>query len=75
MVRFLSSRRFLAVYSGLLTLVFAVTVLAGFTRWSENASFDQITVRRINVVKPDGEPVLQFLDAEGKVTKEISGNK
>jgi hypothetical protein len=26
-------------------------------------------------VKPDGEPVLQFLNAEGKVTKEISGEK
>jgi hypothetical protein len=62
MVRFLFSRRFLAVYSGLLTLVFAVTVLAGFTRWSENASFDQITVRRINVVEPNGTVRLVISD-------------
>jgi hypothetical protein len=55
MVRFFSSRRFLAIYSGCLTLVFAVTVLTGFSRsWSENANFDQITVRRMNVVEPNG---------------------
>jgi hypothetical protein len=54
MIEFLSSRRFLAVYSGCLTLVFAVTVLAGFARPWGSANFDQITVRRINVVEPDG---------------------
>jgi hypothetical protein len=63
MVRFLSSRRFLAVYSGCLTVVFAVTVLAGFARpWAENASFDQITVRRVNVVEPDGTVRLVISD-------------
>jgi hypothetical protein len=63
MVRFLSSRRFLAVYSGCLTLVFAVTVLAGFARpWPENASFDQITVRRMNVVEPGGTVRLVISD-------------
>jgi hypothetical protein len=54
MIEFLSSRRFLAVYSGCLTLVFAVVVLAGFARPWGSAKFDQITVRRINVVEPDG---------------------
>ena len=54
MVEFLSSRRFLAIYSGCLTIIFAVTVLAGFARPLQNASFDQITVRRMNVVEPDG---------------------
>jgi hypothetical protein len=63
MVRFLSSRRFLAVYSGCLTVVFAVTVLAGFARSRpENASFDQITVRRMNVVEPDGTVRLVISD-------------
>jgi hypothetical protein len=63
MVRFFSSRRFLAIYSGCLTLVFAVTVLAGFARpWSGNASFDQITVRRMNVVEPDGTVRLVISD-------------
>jgi hypothetical protein len=32
-------------------------------------------VRASLTVKPDGEPVLQFLNADGKVTKEISGEK
>jgi hypothetical protein len=54
MVGFFSSRRFLAIYSGCLTVVFAITVLAGFARPWQSASFDQITVRRLNVVEPDG---------------------
>ena len=54
MVGFFSSRRFLAIYSGCLTLIFAVTVLAGFARPWWSATYDQITVRRINVVEPDG---------------------
>jgi hypothetical protein len=54
MVGFFSSRRFLAIYSGCLTVVFATTVLAGFARPAKNASFDQITVHRMNVVEPDG---------------------
>lgn len=54
MVRFLSSTRFLAVYSGVLTIVFLVAVLTGFASPWGRASFDQITVRRINVVEPDG---------------------
>ncbi len=55
MVRLFSSQRFLVIYSACLTVVFAITVLAGFARpWSGNASFDQITVRRVNVVEPDG---------------------
>src|ERR1700734_2539483 len=54
MIEFLSSRRFLAVYSGCLTVMFAVTVLAGFARSWQSANFDQITVRRVNVVEPDG---------------------
>jgi hypothetical protein len=61
MVRFLSSRRFLAIYSGCLTLAFAITVLAGFAG-SGNASFDQITVRRVNVVEPDGTVRLVISD-------------
>jgi hypothetical protein len=62
MVRFLSSRRFLAIYSGCLTLVFVVTVLAGFSRTWQNGSFDQITVRRLNVVEPDGTVRLVISD-------------
>ena len=63
MVRFFSSQRFLAIYSGCLTVVFAATVLAGFARpQSGNASFDQITVRRVNVMEPDGTVRLVISD-------------
>jgi hypothetical protein len=58
MVKFLSSRRFLAIYSGCLTIVFAATVLAGFAKPWQSAEFDQITVHRLNVVEPDGTPRL-----------------
>jgi hypothetical protein len=43
----------LAIYSGVLTLAFAVTVLSGATA-SRNQIFGTITVRRINVIEPDG---------------------
>jgi hypothetical protein len=62
MVDFLSSRRFLAIYSGCLTLVFALTVLAGFARHTQSGSFDQITVHRVNVVEPDGTVRLVISD-------------
>lgn len=62
MVDFLSSRRFLAVYSGCLTVIFLVTVLAGFAPSKRNAEFDQITVHRVNVVEPDGTVRLVISD-------------
>ena len=49
-----SSQRFLAVYSGLLTFAFAATVLLGSSAPPRDATFDAITVRRLNVVEPDG---------------------
>src|SRR5262249_42378750 len=54
MVQFLSSRRFLAAYSGLLTLLFLFTILSGFSQAPNKQAFDEITVHRINVVDPDG---------------------
>jgi hypothetical protein len=48
-----SSPRFLAIYSGVLTVVFAAAVLCGFTMM-RNPQFGVITVRRINIVEPDG---------------------
>lgn len=44
---------FLAIYSGVLTLVSAVTMLGGFAP-SRKTTFEEITVQRINVVEPDG---------------------
>jgi hypothetical protein len=52
-MNFLSNPKFLTVYSGVLTMAFAVTVLSGAAA-SRNQTFGIITVRRINVVEPDG---------------------
>jgi hypothetical protein len=60
-MRFFSSQRFLVIYSGVLTIVFAVTVLCGFAAL-RSQSFDQLTVRRINFVEPDGTPRLIISD-------------
>src|SRR2546426_12277334 len=49
----LSNPRFLAIYSGALTLVFAATVLCGFLMM-RNPHFGIITARRINIIEPDG---------------------
>jgi hypothetical protein len=48
-------QRFLVVYSGVLTAVFAVTVLSGFVgKATKKTTLDELTVQRINVVEPDG---------------------
>jgi hypothetical protein len=54
-MKFLSSQRFLVVYSGVLTIVFCITVLCGFTgATAKRQSFDEIDVHRINMREPDG---------------------
>jgi hypothetical protein len=68
-VKILSNPRFIVVYSGILTITFLITVALGLlhgdfvprtasTAADKSAEFDQITVRRINVVEPDGTPRL-----------------
>ncbi len=52
-MNFLSNPRFLTVYSGVLTITFVVTVGLGASK-IRNEIFGTITVRRINVVEPDG---------------------
>src|ERR1700761_7426368 len=54
MTKLFSHPRFLAIYSGILTIALAVVVLAGFTESRQKQTFDEITVHRINVVEPDG---------------------
>lgn len=49
----MKGQRFLVVYSGVLTAVFAITVLAGFVR-VPITRFGEIDVQRINVREPDG---------------------
>lgn len=46
-------QRFLTIYAGILTLIFGVTVLIGAAE-IKKTSFEEITVRRINVIEPDG---------------------
>jgi hypothetical protein len=75
MLRFLSNPRFLAAYSGMLTVVFALTVMLDLSQGSiglgrvfgaeqheRHLDFDQITVHRINIVEPDGTPRLVISD-------------
>jgi hypothetical protein len=52
-IRF-TGQRFLIAYSGVLTLVFAATVLTGFTRSPGKLQVKELDVQRINVVEPDG---------------------
>jgi hypothetical protein len=54
MTRLFSHPRFLAIYSGALTIAFAVVVLAGFAESRQKQTFDEVDVHRINVVEPDG---------------------
>ncbi|TCV94693.1 hypothetical protein EC912_103178 [Luteibacter rhizovicinus] len=47
-------QRFLVIYSGVLTAVFAVTVLSGFVSSPKSMTLEQLDVQRINVREPDG---------------------
>lgn len=49
-----TAQRFLTVYSAVLTVALASVVLLGMRSAGKKASFDEITVHRINVVEPDG---------------------
>jgi hypothetical protein len=55
MINILSDRRFLAIYSGAITVTFAITILCGFLPARRAQNFDEITVHRINIVEPDGK--------------------
>ena len=49
----LSNPRFLVIYSSVVTVAFVIAVFYAF-RIMRNPQFGVITVRRINVVEPDG---------------------
>jgi len=57
----LSNPRFLAAYSGLLTIVFFVVVVFGAAAL-HNRTFGTITAHRINIVEPDGTVRLTISD-------------
>ena len=48
------SQRFLAIYAGVLTAVFAVTVLSGAVDAPKRFSVEELDVQRINIREPDG---------------------
>ena len=50
----LNGNRWLLIYSGVLTAVFAATTLRGFAAGGKKVKFDEIEVQRINLVEPDG---------------------
>lgn len=63
-MKFLSNPKFLAIYSGALTVVFAASVLMGATQVATHKTkFEEIEVQRINVVEPDGTLRLIVSDA------------
>ncbi len=53
-MKFLSNQNFLAIYSGVLTLTFAIAILGGWAGERKKTSFEEIDVQRINLVEPDG---------------------
>jgi hypothetical protein len=54
--------RFLVIYSGMLTAVFAGTVITACATTAKKARFDEIDVQRINVIEPDGTMRLVISD-------------
>jgi len=50
------TQRVLLVYSGALTIVLCVVLLSGssFQSQSKKGSFDELDVKRINLLEPDG---------------------
>jgi hypothetical protein len=56
-------QRVLMIYAGVLTAVFAITVLSGFARAPGKLSLDELDVHRINVREPDGTLRLVISDA------------
>jgi hypothetical protein len=57
-------QRFLMIYAGVLTVVFAVTVLSGFAISPRSMSLEQLDVQRINLREPDGTLRLVISNAD-----------
>src|SRR5258708_15432141 len=50
----LSRDRFLAIYSGVITAAFLYSITTALAPPAKKVTFDEIEVKRINVVEPDG---------------------
>jgi hypothetical protein len=57
-------QRFLMIYAGVLTLVFAVIVLGGFVQTPRTMTIEQLDVQRINLREPDGTLRLVISNAD-----------
>ena len=62
-MKIFSNPRFLVIYSAVVTIAFAVTLLCGFAA-GRNQTFDVLTVHRIDFVEPDGTPRLIISNRE-----------
>jgi hypothetical protein len=47
-------QRFLMIYSGVITVVFAISALYGFARTPQKMTIEELDVQRINLREPDG---------------------
>lgn len=54
MTNILTNQRFLAIYSGLLTLAFVATVVCGLCYYRRSTFLTELNVQRINLREPDG---------------------
>lgn len=54
--------RFLKIYAAVATVVIVVLVSSAFT--SRKSSFDHVTVHRLDIVEPDGKPVMVISNRE-----------
>jgi hypothetical protein len=68
-------QRFLMIYSGVLTFVFAVTVLSGFVISPRSMTLEQLDVQRINVREPDGTLRLVISNADKEPGIVIKGKE
>jgi hypothetical protein len=74
--------RFLKAYAFVLTVLFGLAVLCGFTWANQKAKFDEIDVARINIVEKDGTIKMVISNKErapdallkGKFSKRQGGN-
>jgi hypothetical protein len=48
------SQRFLMIYSGVMTVIFAASALNGFARAPQKLTIEELDVQRINLREPDG---------------------
>ena len=69
------SERFLLIYSGALTVIFAATVLCGFARNRQQTQFDEINVHRINVIEPDGTPRMIISNEDARPGSFVKGKE